>query len=168
VHSLRRACVVAAAVSALGVSVVPVASADPVRTVDYTAEAGSHPLTGTAHYTGADAEIVVWEYRDVLKVDVQSGLKDLRVELSAPAGQVLRPGPYTGARFRGQSDPALATPGIFLYSGGLACGDDYADFTIDRLDQAADGAVTALDVTFVQHCGAPDAPATRGEVHYTA
>jgi hypothetical protein len=98
----------------------------------------------------------------VLKIDVQSGLKDLRVELSAPAGETLHTGTYTGARFRGQSDPALSTPGIFVYTGGLVCGDDYADFTIDRLD------ATGVDVTFVQRCGSPNGPATRGEVHFTA
>jgi hypothetical protein len=162
VNPVRRACVLAAVVAGMGVAVVPVASADPVRTVDYTSEAGAHPLTGSAHYAGPGDEIAVWEYDGVLKIDVQSGLKDLRVELSAPAGESLHPGTYTGARYRGQSDPALTTPGIFVVSGGSGCGDDYADFTIDRLD------ASGVDLTFVQHCGSPDGPATHGEVHFTA
>lgn len=160
--SLRRACVVLSATAGLGLALVPVASADPVQTVDYVSEDGAWPLKGSAHYAAPGDEIAVWEYDGRLKIDVQSGFKDLRVELSAPAGEALHTGTYTGARFRGQSDPALTTPGIFVVSGSSGCGDPYADFTIDRLD--ASGA----DVTFVQHCGAPDGPATRGEVHFTA
>ena len=161
-NSLRRACVVLSAAAGLGLALVPVASADPVRTVGYTSEDGAWPLQGNAQYAAPGDEIAVWEYNGVLKIDVQSGLKDLRVELSAPAGETLHTGTYPGARFRGQSDPALTTPGIFVYTGGLVCGDDYADFTIDRLD------ASGVDLTFVQRCGAPDAPATHGEVHFQA
>ena len=166
--SLRRAGVLAAFTLTLGAAVVPVASADPLQTVGYTTEAGSHPLTGTAHYAGPGDEIRVWVNDDILKIDVQSGFDDLRVELSAPAGETLHVGAYSGARYRQSAEPAAANPGFFVVSGGLGCGDDYADFTIDRLDRAADGTVTDLDATFVQHCGAPDAPATHGEVHFTA
>ncbi|MEV7091559.1 hypothetical protein AB0M80_01835 [Amycolatopsis sp. NPDC051045] len=161
-NSLRRACVVLSAAAGLGLAFVPVASADSVQTVDYTSEDGAWPLKGSAHYAAPGDEIAVWENHGVLKIDVQSGLKDLRVELSAPAGETLHTGTYSGARFRGQSDPALTTPGIFVVTGNFGCGDDYADFTIDRLD------ATGVDVTFVQHCGSPDGPATHGEVHFTA
>ncbi|WP_242545888.1 hypothetical protein [Amycolatopsis sp. MtRt-6] len=161
VNSLRRACVVLTAAAGLGAALAPVASADSLQTVAYTSEEGAWPLRGSAHYAAPGDEIAVWENNGVLKIDVQSGLKDLRVELSAPAGETLHTGTYTGARFRGQSDPALPTPGIFVVSGGFGCGDAYADFTIDRLD------ASGVDLTFVQRCGAPDAPATRGEVHFT-
>lgn len=160
--SVLRAGVVLSAAAGLGVALVPAASADPVQTVAYTSEDGAWPLVGSAQYAAPGDEIAVWERDGVLKIDVQSGLKDLRVELSAPAGETLHTGTYTGARFRGQSDPALTTPGIFVVSGNFGCGDPYADFTIDRLD--ADG----VDVTFVQRCGSPDGPATRGEVHFHA
>jgi hypothetical protein len=160
--SLLRTGVLAASTLALGVAVAPVASADPVQTVSYTSEDGAWPLEGSAQYTAPGDEIAVWEYDGRLKIDVQSGMKDLRVELSAPAGETLHTGTYTGARFRGQSDPALSTPGVFVVTGNFGCGDPYADFTIDRLD------ATGVDVTFVQHCGSPDGPATRGEAHFTA
>jgi hypothetical protein len=146
VNSLRRACVVLTAVAGLGAALVPVASADPVQTVDYVSESTSGRL---------------W-------IDVSSGLKYLTVELSAPAGETLHTGTYTGARFRGQSDEAQTTPGIFVYTMGNVCSEAYADFTIDRLDKDADGRTTDVDATFVQRCGAPDAPATRGEVHFHA
>jgi hypothetical protein len=168
VNSLRRACVVLTAAAGLGVALVPVASADPLQTVDYTSEEGAWPLEGSAHYAAPGDEIAVWERDGVLKIDVQSGFEDMRVELSAPAGEALHTGTYTGARWRGQSDPALTTPGIFVVSTHFGCGDDYADFTIDRLDKDADGRTTDVDATFVQHCGSPDGPATRGEVHFHA
>ncbi|MEU4520862.1 hypothetical protein AB0F52_19430 [Amycolatopsis sp. NPDC024027] len=161
-NPLRRACVVLTAAAGLGAALVPVASADPLQTVAYTSEAGAWPLVGSAQYSAPGDEIAVWENGGVLKIDVQSGLKDLRVELSAPAGETLHTGTYTGARFRGQSDPALATPGVFVYTHGDVCSEAYADFTIDRLD------ASGVDLTFVQRCGAPDGPATRGEVHFTA
>lgn len=168
-NSLRRACVVLTAAAGLGVALVPVASADPLQTVDYTSEEGAWPLQGSAHYAAPGDEIAVWESNGRLRIDVSSGLEYLDVELSAPAGETLHTGTYTGARFRSQSDPALSTPGIFVYTTmGYICSDPYADFTISRLDKDADGRTTAVDVTFVQRCGSPDGPATRGEVHFTA
>jgi hypothetical protein len=161
-NSLGRAFVVTSAALGLAAVAVPAASADPVQTVAYTSEAGAWPLEGSGRYTAPGDEIAVWEYDGRLKIDVQSGFEDLRVELSAPAGESQHTGTYSGARFRGQSDPALSTPGIFVYSGGNVCSEAYADFTIDRLD------ATGVDLTFVQHCGSPDGPATRGEVHFTA
>ena len=160
-NALRRACVVLTAAAGLGAALVPVASADSLQTVAYTSEEGAWPLEGSAHYAAPGDEIAVWEYDGRLKIDVSSGLKYLDVELSAPAGETLHTGTYTGARFRGQSDQALTTPGIFVYTNGNVCSEAYADFTIDRLD------ASGVDVTFVQRCGAPDGPATRGEVHFT-
>ncbi|MFG1642292.1 hypothetical protein ACGFMK_18555 [Amycolatopsis sp. NPDC049252] len=165
---MLRTGVLAASTLALGLAFVPVASADPVQTVAYTSADGAWPLQGSASYRGPGDEIRVWVNDDVLKIDVQSGFHDLRVELSAPAGETLHPGAYPGARFRLSSEPATATPGFLTVTGNFGCGDDYADFTIDRLDQSADGTVAALDATFVQHCGTPDGPATHGEVHFTA
>ncbi|WP_290059747.1 hypothetical protein [Amycolatopsis solani] len=160
--SLHRAGVVLTAAAGLGLAVVPVASADPLRTVDYTSEAGAWPMVGDAHYTSAGAEINVWQRDGKLTVDVDANFDYLRVVLSAPAGETLHTGTYTGARYRDQDEPPLSTPGFWAVTAGFGCGDDYADFTIDRLD------ATGVDLTFVQHCGSPDGPATRGEVHFTA
>ncbi|ADJ42649.1 hypothetical protein AMES_0827 [Amycolatopsis mediterranei S699] len=158
---------VLAAAAGLGVALVPVASADPLQTVDYVSEEGAWPLEGSAHYAAPGDEIAVFESTSGrLWIDVSSGLKYLTVELSAPAGETLHTGTYTGAQFRGQSDEAQTTPGIFVYTMGNVCSEAYADFTIDRLDKDADGRTTDVDATFVQRCGAPDAPATRGEVHF--
>jgi hypothetical protein len=168
VNSLRRACVVLTAAAGLGLALVPIASADPLQTVDYTSEEGAWPLEGSAHYAAPGDEIAVWESNGRLRIDVSSGLKYLDVELSAPAGETLHTGTYTGARFRWQSDPAASPPGIFVYTMGNVCSDAYADFTIDRLDKDANGRTTDVDVTFVQRCGSPDGPATRGEVHFHA
>ncbi|MEU0794560.1 hypothetical protein ABZ342_31255 [Amycolatopsis sp. NPDC005961] len=151
-----------AAASGLGLTLVPIASADPVRTVDYTSDDGAWPMQGSAHYAAPDAEIATWNHDGRLTIDVDAGFEYLRIELSAPAGESLHPGTYTGARYRSPSDPASTTPGISVVTGGFGCGDDYADFTIDRLD------ATGVDLTFVQRCGSPDGPATRGEVHFTA
>ncbi|MFB9683113.1 hypothetical protein [Amycolatopsis plumensis] len=161
-NSLRRACVVLTAAAGLGVALVPVASADPVQTVSYTSEDGSWPMQGSTHYTSPGDEIAVWEHDGRLTIDVDAGFDYLRIELSAPAGETLHTGTYTGARYRGPGDPALGTPGISVVTRGFGCGDDYADFMIDRLD------ATGVDLTFVQRCGSPDGPATRGEVHFTA
>lgn len=160
--SLHRVCVIAAATAALGVAVVPVASADPVRTVDYISDDGAWPMQGSAHYASPGDEIATWQRDGRLTIDVDAGFDYLRVELSAPAGESLHTGTYTGARYRDQYAPQLSTPGFSAITAGFGCGDDYADFTIDRLD------ATGVDLTFVQRCGSPDGPATRGEVHITA
>ncbi|MDT7804069.1 MAG: hypothetical protein QOI78_7502 [Actinomycetota bacterium] len=101
--SLLRTGLLAASTLALGLAFVPAASADPVQTVAYTSEDGAWPLEGSAHYASPGDEIAVWEYNGVLKIDVQSGLTDLRVELSAPAGETLHTGTYPGARFRARA-----------------------------------------------------------------
>ncbi|WP_370970526.1 hypothetical protein [Amycolatopsis sp. cg9] len=160
--SLHRAGVVLTAAAGLGLALVPVASADPAQTVSYTSEDGAWPMQGSVQYSSPGAEITVRERDGKLVIDVDAGFDYLRVELSAPAGETLHTGQYTGARYRGPEDPALSTPGFSAITAGFGCGDDYADFTIDRLD------ATGVDLTFVQHCGSPDGPATRGEVHFTA
>jgi hypothetical protein len=44
VNSLRRACVLLSVTAGLGLALVPVASADPVQTVEYASENGAGPL----------------------------------------------------------------------------------------------------------------------------
>jgi hypothetical protein len=170
--SYVRTVVAVAVVAAVSGMTTTAANAEPVSSFGYTSEPGASPLSGTAEWSAPADEIDVWEYSGAVKVDAATadGWESARVELSAPAGEQLHEGTYTGARFRGQTAPQLETPGFFVVrstrSGALGCIDVYADFTISRLTRAADGTVTDLDATFNQRCGAADGPGSHGEVHF--
>ncbi|WIX79869.1 hypothetical protein QRX50_03445 [Amycolatopsis carbonis] len=170
---LRRVLVVAAAACVVGTTGVATAQADPQDGFTYTSEAGAHAFVGSAAW-GAD-QLSGWEYDGAVKVDADGGWDWARLELSAPAGQQLHEGTYTGARFRGQTEPQLTTAGFAAFRGTQAdgtqacddvAGDATADFTVTDLARAADGTLTDLDTTFVLHCSGPAGPATTGEVHF--
>jgi hypothetical protein len=148
------------------------ANAETASSFEYASEPGASPLSGTAKWAAPADEVDVWEYSGAVKVDAQTadGWDSARVELSAPAGEQLHEGTYTGARFRDQTAAQLDTPGFYVVrgnrAGALGCSDVYADFTVSRLTRADDGTVTDFDATFTQRCGAPDAPTAHGEVHF--
>jgi len=155
---LRHAFTTLAIAAALGAVVTPAAAAEPVATIDFTAEQGAHPVDGrTGHWVGSsENEVRAYELGDTLRVDGETdhGFDHLRLDFSAPSG-ALQEGTYDhagGAR-------------ILAVSNGLGCVDDYSAFTISRVERDA-GRLTALDVTFEQRCGDPAAPALRGEAHY--
>ncbi|MFK0243476.1 hypothetical protein ACIQUM_02170 [Amycolatopsis azurea] len=146
----------AVATGLMGVS-APVASADePVASIDFAAEQGAFPVDGKSGYWvgSPEHEVMIREAGDVVRVDADNGQYYLRLDFSAPTGQ-LQVGSYEHAG--GARILAVAT--------GLGCPDDYSTFTISRIERGA-GGLTALDATFEQRCGSPAAPALRGEVHY--
>ncbi|MFD9960400.1 hypothetical protein [Amycolatopsis sp. NPDC058986] len=169
---LRRALLTFAAVAAANTLAIPAASADPSTSLSFTAEDGAWPVHGrSAQWTSPAQEINVWENAGVVKVDAEAdgGFDYIRIELSDAGGAVLRPGTYPGARFRGQRDAPLATPGIFLVSNGFGCGkEDYADFTVARIERDATGKLTAFDADVDQRCGGPDKPAFRATIRFQA
>ncbi len=100
-----------------------------------------------------------------MKVDASTdGGRDwIRVELSGPDGAPLRPGVYRDVRHQGEH---TATPGILVISNGLGCGEDYAEFTIERIERDATNKLTTLDATFEHRCGSATAPVLRGQFHH--
>ncbi|WP_328606328.1 hypothetical protein OG943_41380 [Amycolatopsis sp. NBC_00345] len=163
--------VVAVAAAVAGMTTTA-ANAEPVSSFGYTSEPGASPLSGDAKWAAPADEVDVWEYSGAVKVDAQTadGWDSARVELSAPAGEQLHEGTYTGARYRDQTAEQLDTPGFYVVrgtrAGAVGCSDVYADFTVSRLVRDGGGAITDFDAVFDQRCGAADAPATHGEVHF--
>jgi hypothetical protein len=165
---------VVAVIAAVAGVTTTAANAEPVSSFEYASEPGASPLSGTARWSAPADEVDVWEYSGAVKVDAQSadGFDWARVELSAPAGEQLHEGTYTGARFRGQTAEQLDTPGFYVVrgtrAGALGCSDVYADFTVSRLVRDGGGAITDFDAVFDQRCGlpgGPTAPTAHGEVH---
>jgi hypothetical protein len=104
-----------------------------------------------------------------LAIDVRSGagagLVVWTVNLAAPRGQSLQVGTYSNvmrAAFREGSQP-----GLDVYGDGRGCSQVFGNFTITKIEIGPNGAVTALDATFVQHCESPAAPALNGHLRYT-
>ncbi|KUN17328.1 hypothetical protein AQJ23_41030 [Streptomyces antibioticus] len=84
------------------------------------------------------------------------------LDLTAPSGQTLAPGTYTGATrypFNGSAEP-----GLDLSGNGRGCNTLTGEFTITDVELGPQGYVKKLDASFVQHCEG-FTPAARGEVH---
>src|SRR6266571_4714725 len=78
-----------------------------------------------------------------------------------PPGQALHVGTYpnaVGAPFNGQA------PGLSVAGDGRGCNRITGSFTITRIAFSSTGDLQALDLTFVQYCEHPDAPALRGQL----
>jgi hypothetical protein len=156
----RAAALAAAVVMTAGLGT---AAAEQEAEFTYEAEQGAWPVSGQA---GAWGNLDIREYQNALIVDGENnGGRDwARLELNA-AGQVpLEVGTYTDVRNRLQHPDG---PGILLVANGFGCWDDYATFTVERIERA-EGRLTGLDATVEQHCGDPAGPAFRARLHYDA
>jgi hypothetical protein len=145
---------------------MPSRLAVPGATFSFKAEDGAHPVGGrTGDWVAPASEIMVWENENILKIDAEdeSGFDFIRVELNAPGHAPLDVGDYPGAR---DQDSTADVPGMLVISNGLACGDVYGEFVIDRIQRDPSGKLTALDAGFTQRCGAPDSPALHGRIHF--
>ncbi|HEY6958190.1 MAG TPA: hypothetical protein VI814_05160 [Candidatus Limnocylindria bacterium] len=90
---------------------------------------------------------------------VSSATENWQVNLSAPVGQALAVGSYTGAT-RYQTS---TTPGLDVYGDGHGCNTTTGQFDINELAFSSLGEITVLDATFEQHCEGL-APALYGRV----
>ncbi|WP_158881011.1 hypothetical protein [Amycolatopsis anabasis] len=119
------------------------------------------------HWEASDAEVDIWEYGNVVKMDgSRDGGRDyVRVELNAAGRVPLRPGVYRDARNR-ETHPD--SPGVLVVSNGLGCGDAYAEFTIEWIERNAENRLTALEASFEQRCTSPTGPALRGSIRFQA
>jgi hypothetical protein len=144
------------------------APSDPPGAIfTFKAEAGAHPVGGRdGEWVAPDSEIRVWEYQNIVKIDAENGLDYIRVELNGPGRTPLAVGTYQ--EVRNQIYGPASSPGILVISGGLGCGDDYAEFVIYRIARDIHGQLVALEASFTQHCGEPDGPALNGHIHFQA
>jgi hypothetical protein len=139
----------------------------PAAIFTFKAEIGAHPVNGrSGEWVSPDSEIRVWEHQNIVKIDATQGLDDIWVELNGPNRTPLTVGTYQNVR--NQLHGPASNPGILVVSRGLGCGDDYAEFTINRIERDLYGQLVALEASFTQHCGTPDGPALNGHLHYQA
>ncbi len=137
----RHAVATLAIAAGLTTAFAPVAAAETIASLDYTAEQGAHPVIGKSGHWAASPEndVRAYELGDTLRVDAETdhGFDYIRLDFSAPSGAV-QEGTYDhGGEHISSRFPTVAAEGLL-----------------------------ALDVTFEQRCGSPTAPALRGEVHY--
>jgi hypothetical protein len=90
---------------------------------------------------------------------------DWDIDLAPPAGGSLHAGTYLDARLP-EGRPA-GTPGLRVARNGHSCDEVFGSFTIHRIELADDGLPSLIDVSFVQHCDAPDGPALKGRIWLT-
>ena len=101
---------------------------------------------------------------DLGTITVDAG--DWTLNLSAPSGQQLVPGTYTGAtRYPFNTSPA---PGISVYGDGRGCNEDFGTFTIYQIASDPTGVLTQLNATFNQTCESTTAPPLAGFIRYNA
>jgi hypothetical protein len=141
----------------------PAATAETTTpTFDFTAESGAWPVNGrSGHWVGSPSdEVFFYEHENILTLDAEANhsVDYIRVQLS-DGDNFLAPGTYQAS----PDGPAS----IEVIFGSFGCLDDYGQFTVNRIERT-DGRLSALDVTFEQHCGSPTGPALTGEAHFEA
>ena len=115
-------------------------------------------------YTDANATFYINNNDDnSIKLAVITPDTSWFLDLAAPGNATLQPGTYEGAmRYPGQ--PA-DKPGLDFYGDGRGCDSLTGRFDIFEMTYDSDGEVTALNVSFEQHCDGK-APALRGQLSY--
>ena len=135
----------------------------------FEAEQGAWPVSGRSGHWGEGEtdEVRFWEHENIVKMDAETdrGFDWIAIELSNANGTPLTTGTYSDVRNR-QFHPE--GPGILVISNGFGCGEDYASFTISRIDRDESGTLTALDASVEQRCGDPAGPAFHARLHYVA
>jgi hypothetical protein len=135
----------------------------PGATFSFNADKGAHPVSyRSGVWSSPPNEFMIDERDNVVRIDVESGTDDIRIELGAPARVPIEAGRYPGARNIAHFPDS---PGMQVISRGLGCDDDYGEFVVDKIERDG-GTLVALDAGFVQSCGGADEPALRGRVHY--
>ncbi|MET7868440.1 hypothetical protein [Streptomyces cyaneofuscatus] len=86
------------------------------------------------------------------------------VQFAPPRGEVLRKGTYKNAVRATWREGRQ--PGIDI-AGERGCQEKFGSFTVHSIKVNADGRVTAIDVSFVQHCWTKDGPLFKGRLTYT-
>lgn len=135
----------------------------PGATFSFNADKGAHPVDyRSGVWNSPPNEFMINERNNVVRIDVESGTDNIRIELGAPARVPLEVGRYPEAR---NIEHFPDSPGMQVISGSLGCDDDYGEFVIDKIERDGETLV-ALDAGFVQSCGGADKPALRGRVHF--
>ncbi|MFF8287886.1 hypothetical protein ACF068_01475 [Streptomyces sp. NPDC016309] len=158
----------AMAAGTTGLVAGPAAHALPVTdgTLTFSGDEGDY-ISGGRSYSYATASedrlnITGSEDHRIVSVAVDGVNGDWwHLDFSAPAGQRLAPGTYTGATRHPFNN---AGAGLSLGGNGRGCNTLTGSFTISALEFGPRGYVKTLDATFEQHCeGGPTA--ARGEIH---
>lgn len=103
---------------------------------------------------------------DYVWVTTETDTENWGVQLAAPHGQTLQPGPYPYAE-----RAAFLTgsaPGLDVGGDGRGCNTMYGGFTISQVVFDQRGELWPLQANFVQQCAYADAPALRGTITYGA
>ncbi len=95
-----------------------------------------------------------------VEIDAEEGEHRFSFDFSAPSGQVLEVGEYSGTeRFSGEHSPGLDVSG-----DGRGCDRDYGRFIVKDIAVSARGHVNRFWALYEQHCESPESPALFGEV----
>src|SRR5207249_6730494 len=99
-----------------------------------------------------------------LSATVRVGEEFWNVSLSAPSGQELQPGTYSGA----QRSPDGTHPGLDMFGDGRGCNQTYGSFVVNKIREDINGVLAQLDVKFEQHCESLSAPPLTGWIRLNA
>jgi hypothetical protein len=144
---------------------------------DFTSQPGDYIGQGMTHHFAPpnDTFTLYAEYGGYASPATTSGFiiyvsaqdsETWTIEIAPPRGQKLHTGTYsvaTRAAFRGGN-----AAGLDIYSDGRGCNMSFDSFTIIQLVANRAGIISAVDVSFTQHCESATAPALTGRVEVRA
>ena len=143
-HLLLPAVTALLALAAAG----PAAAAAPPTVVMYS-DPGDYVGQGTAHAFEGGNQVRVTGGRRELTISVEGRGGNFHIELTPPAGRVLREGSYRGAQR--SSFRSRGRPGIDISGNGRGCNKVKGSFFVRRLETSS-GRVRRAVIGFEQHC----------------
>jgi hypothetical protein len=132
--------------------------------IDVESDAGDYIGNGSAyHYTQANAILTVSADAGHLAIEIK-GDEWWFVDVETPEDAPFQPGTYENVTRYPFND--AATGGLSWVGEGRGCNTLTGTFTVDSVVYS-DSALTAIDLTFEQHCEGASA-ALRGTIHWSA
>lgn len=98
----------------------------------------------------------------------QSPFEGQKLEVSATPSDTYDRASTFGRSRPGSPGIAVVTENLGASGEPITCDTHYGRFAVSELEFDVDGAVTALSVSFEEHCGGQDSPALRGELRLNA
>jgi hypothetical protein len=140
---------------------VTTAAVSPARTAFTATGAAGEPVLGARTYTEVVLQVSATSLGspDFQQITVEAPSVRWTLSLAAPDGQHLAPGHYRNADGRGSG----RLPGLTVRTSATSCAAEiFGSYDIEQYELDAAGALTAIEVSFVQRCGSATAPALKG------
>ncbi len=101
--------------------------------------------------------------KGIVRINISQEKEKWHVYFSAPKGESLARGTYTGAVRYPQNG---TKPGISIFLAGRSCNACFGEFRVFAIRRNRASELVLFEATFTQHAETPNGPKLRGYVYY--